>query len=514
LTSALTNLNSSPRSSWREPVAVAAFLLVLAAAAGWYFYSSGYLLYYGDAQAHLDISRSLIDSRTPGYQQLGTVWLPVLHLICLPFVRNGFLWSSGLAGTIPVATCFVVAGVCLYLCGRETYQDSAAAMAGLLCFALNPNVLYLATITMTEIVFVAGLTVCLFAILRFRKTQNGWYVGLAIGASWWMSLTRYDGWFLIPFMALFLGSSAARNRLRVVIVIGALAALAPSYWIAHNWWETGNALDFYAGPYSAAAIQGDKSYPGFHDWPQAIHYYWEVGRYCCGNGLLAVGILGLLVAIWKGRWLAVLFLSLTPLFYVWSVHSSKTPLHLPTLWPFGYYNSRYGLAVVVWMAFAAGALMTALPQRLRAFGLIVPCITIMPWILRPGPQHWICWKESEHNSLARRNWTAQAAADLSSRYHSGDGLLMESATGDLSGILCKARMPLKESLNIGNGVTWLINTMPNSLVRQTKWAIAQEGDWLSGRIAETGSFQVVKIITVEGAPRVLIYERRHLGDAQ
>ena len=39
-------------------------------------------------ESHLNISRALIDSRTPGYDQLGTVWLPVLHLLCLPFVRS------------------------------------------------------------------------------------------------------------------------------------------------------------------------------------------------------------------------------------------------------------------------------------------------------------------------------------------------------------------------------------------------------------------------------------------
>jgi len=30
----------------------------------------GYILYWGDAQAHLNAGRSLIDSRTPGYDQL------------------------------------------------------------------------------------------------------------------------------------------------------------------------------------------------------------------------------------------------------------------------------------------------------------------------------------------------------------------------------------------------------------------------------------------------------------
>ena len=90
----------------------------IASAFGFWLYLQGYILYYGDAQAHLNISRSIIDSRTPGYEQIGTVWLPALHLICLPFVRNDWLWSTGLAGTIPVAICFVIAGTCFYLRGE------------------------------------------------------------------------------------------------------------------------------------------------------------------------------------------------------------------------------------------------------------------------------------------------------------------------------------------------------------------------------------------------------------
>ena len=198
------NSKHSPRSSGLEVLVVVVFLFIVVAFAGWYFYSSGYLLYYGDAQAHLNNSRSWFDSRTPGYDQLGTVWLPLLHLICLPFVWNDYLWSSGLAGTIPVATCFIAAGTFLYLSCVEAYQSSMAAAVALICFALNPNVLYLATITMTEIVFAAGLTCCLLAVLRFRRTQRVGYLALAVMASWWMSLTRYDGWFLIPFIAMAL----------------------------------------------------------------------------------------------------------------------------------------------------------------------------------------------------------------------------------------------------------------------------------------------------------------------
>jgi len=34
-----------------------------------FFYQRGYLAYYGDAEAHLNIARRILDSRTPGYDQ-------------------------------------------------------------------------------------------------------------------------------------------------------------------------------------------------------------------------------------------------------------------------------------------------------------------------------------------------------------------------------------------------------------------------------------------------------------
>ncbi|HMF79139.1 MAG TPA: hypothetical protein VK604_26000, partial [Bryobacteraceae bacterium] len=192
----MKNSADSPRSKRLnaiiETAIVVALLCGLVGGAAWYFFERGYILYWGDAQAHLNISRQLVDSRVSGYERLGNVWLPVLHLICTPFVGNNRLWSSGLAGTIPVAICFVMAGAFFYLTAREAYRSRICAAIVLACFALNPNVLYLASIPMTEIVFLAGLAALLFAILRFRATQKSGYLLLGVIASWWMCLTRYD----------------------------------------------------------------------------------------------------------------------------------------------------------------------------------------------------------------------------------------------------------------------------------------------------------------------------------
>lgn len=478
-------------------MSVAAVLTAVVSLAAWWVFHNGYILYYGDAQSHLNLSRSIIDSRTPGYDQLGTVWLPVLHLICLPFVGNMQLWSTGLAGTIPVACCFVIAGTAFFLTAYQTYRSLAAAWVVVACFALNPNLLYLATIPMTEVVFFAGLAVLLLILVRFERTQQTRWIVLGVIASWWTSLTRYDGWFLIPFAALWFAWSAPCRRWLVFTAFACAASLAPLYWMAHNWWEMSNALDFYNGPYSAIAIQGNKPYPGYHNWLVAALYYAKAGQLCAGWTLLITGVVGFIFALTRGTYRPILFLLLTPAFYVWSIHSSKNPIFLPQLPPYGYYNSRYGIAVVVFVAFAAGSLLT----KWKKLAWLVPVIAVLPWILQPSRESWICWKESQVNSDARRAWTRIGAQFLQQHYQKAQGILTPSASGDVAGIFCRARIPLRETINVGNGPIWMANTSRADLIHQQMWLVDQEGDKLSR------GYEPIEDVQVQGAPTLHIWKR-------
>src|SRR3974390_2496023 len=56
------------------------------------YFRRGDLLLYGDAVAHINLARRMFDSLTPGFNQLGTVWLPLPHLLMAPLVGNGWLW--------------------------------------------------------------------------------------------------------------------------------------------------------------------------------------------------------------------------------------------------------------------------------------------------------------------------------------------------------------------------------------------------------------------------------------
>ncbi len=487
-----------------EIALVVGLLGSLISAVGWWFYQRGYLLYWGDAQAHLNISRQLVDSRVSGYERIGNVWLPVLHVICAPFARSTRLWSSGLAGTIPLAFCFVIAGIFFYLTARDVYGSRICAAVVLACFALNPNVLYLASIPMTEVVFLAGLAVLLFALMRFRATQWYGYPLFGVVALWWMCLTRYDGWFLIPFSALAFAFFAIERRVKLLIAFAAAASLAPLFWFGHNWWETGKVLDFYNGPYSAIAIQGDRDYPGYHNWSTALRYYAEAGRLCSGWMLCLAGAVGLACALAKRTAFPVLFLLLTPAFYVWSLHSSKNPIHVPTLWPHSYYNTRYGIAVVPLAAFAAGAIAFALPFQKRWLGFAVPALCAATWVWRASPADWICWKEAEYNSVARRAWTAAGANSMESKYTAGQGIL--ASASDVSGIFCRAGIALSETLDIGDGPQWLANVSAPRLVHQMMWAVAQDGDSLSKALKRGDApYQLVEQIETKGAPNLEIY---------
>ena len=147
-------------------------ILLLAAisvtAARWCF-THGYVLYYGDAEAHLNIARRVLDSRTPGPEQIGTVWLPLPHAIMTPFAMRDAWWRNGLAGTIPSAACFILAGVFLFAAARRAYGSQPAALAVALLFGLSPNMLYLQSTPMTEPLFAASLAMLLWACLLYTS---------------------------------------------------------------------------------------------------------------------------------------------------------------------------------------------------------------------------------------------------------------------------------------------------------------------------------------------------------
>src|SRR5580698_2172583 len=111
-----------------------------------FYFRHGDVLLYGDAVAHINIARRVFDSKTPGLLQLGTVWLPLPHLLMIPFLLSHEMWQRGVGGSIPSMVAYVFAAIGIFrlvrgALTRGAQPDAAARIAAwtsTLVFAANP----------------------------------------------------------------------------------------------------------------------------------------------------------------------------------------------------------------------------------------------------------------------------------------------------------------------------------------------------------------------------------------
>jgi hypothetical protein len=190
------------------------------------------------------------------------------------------------------------------------------------------------------------------------------------------------------------------------------------------------------------------------------------------------------------------------------MHSGATPIYVPGLWFNSYYNTRYGLAALPLLAMLGASLVLVAREKLRALAAAaIVLVGISPWLIRPGPDHWICWKESQVNSEARRAWTKEAADLLAAEYKPG-GIL--TSFGDLAGIFREARIPLRQVLHEGNQLDWLAATRRPDLFLHARWAVTMSGDTADAAVlratAGTGPrYHLVRSIMTGSGPAVEIY---------
>jgi hypothetical protein len=468
----------------------------------------GYILYSGDAAAHLNIARRLTDSRNPGWEQLGTVWLPLPHLLMAPLARYDSWWRNGLAGAIPAAA-FFVAGACfLFAAVRRATGSRAAAVTAAAAYALNPNLLYLQSTPMTEPIFLGLVAAAVY--FGVRRSAAG--AGLALLAA---TLTRYEAWFLLPFFALFF--LAARSWKAAALFL-LLASAGPLYWLGHNRYYYSDPLEFYRGPHSAKAIyqrgieRGYARHPGDGDLRTASRYYLHAMELALGRPLVWTSAAGLVLVLLRASTRPLALLALPAPFYILCIHSGGTPLLLPDLYYQSYYNTRYALAALPACAAAAGAVVGVLPRPwLRA---PVAAVLLAPglggWLLPPTVESWICWKEAEVNSRGRREWTAQAAAFFRQAWRPGDGIL--TASGDVLAVYQSAGIPLRETTNDSFGPAYLPALHRPDLFLRDRWMVCLAGDPLSFLLSNPRRYaqlaERVATFTADREPVVEIYRKR------
>ena len=457
------------------PVALAALLLALLALL--VCFPRGYLLLYGDAVAHLGIARRILDSHNPGLVQLGGVWLPLPHLLMLPFVQQMGWWQNGLAGAWPSLLCYIAGVAGFYRLTRYLLLPRWAVVATAF-YALNPNLLYLSTTAMTEPLFLALLiwttllTVeCLEAVRAGRDAvvaRRLLLLGIFILAAVY---TRYDGWILgaavwcVVTLALVRRRDVWRRVVPSFVCFTLLAVAGPLSWLAYNQHFFHDPLDFLRGPYSASAIEKKTAVPGaehYHGWHSpfwAFVYYartaqvdaafWETGFL-----VMAAAFCGLALAIQRRAALASLLLWIPLPFYVYSVAYGSVPIFIPQLWPFSYYNSRYGMELlpalalfaffaVQWLEVRWSAAQPLVKRLMQPIFLLLVALNTVGLIYRTP----LVLKEAMNNSTTRVAFEGALARQLM-QLPAGSTILMYNS--DHVGALQAAAIPLRQTINEGD----------------------------------------------------------------
>ena len=203
-------------------------------------------------------------------------------------------------------------------------------------------------------------------------------------------------------------TSALIGRFLPALLFCLLAGAGPLYWMVHNWYETGDALDFYRGPYSAFAIQGSAPYPGSGDWHMAWYYYRQAVELCAGPALALMALAGAAGGIPQARLLAAGPAGAAgSLFHLEHAFRRRPHLHAPPLAVLLLQHPlRPGRAAAAGTRRSSALVMASPAARAseRIAILLIGGADRSRGLLHPGHEHWITWAESRANSEGRRAW--------------------------------------------------------------------------------------------------------------
>ena len=352
------------------------------------YYLNGENILYADTMSRLDIARKIVDNLTPGFAQIGNVWLPLPQLLMVPLIWNNFLWHSGLAGAIMSGIAFIIGGLYIYKSVKLLTNSLISSFLSLCIYALNLNSLYLQATAMSETLFLCTLSASIYYLLVWIKTNNIMYLipaGLAVSA---MTYTRYEGWSMlfgaIPmiFVVAWIKNKKILKAESSTILFAFLAITGFAAWTLYLALIFGDPLywvHYYATP--AATGAGGKAAVVYSQQKPFLAAVWQYFTSCVWMiGLIpmllaVVGVLIMIIqSIWKrSLYIFPLLLPLAIYLFMTLTLQRNTPIVQPNLTIASIlspntsnetgFNVRYGILLLPWVAIIISYIFTT--KRIR-----------------------------------------------------------------------------------------------------------------------------------------------------
>jgi hypothetical protein len=488
------------RASLATSRLVAKIVFTTAAIAGTvaaaHFARLGLTLSHYDARAHLVVARRVFDSLTPGWRQLGALWLPLPHLLNLVPIAWDWNYRTG-ASAVALSILSLSAGLAALATYVYRYTDSVpAAIVAPLVILANPNLLYLVSTPMTEPLLVGFAFAALLAVddwigsptPRARRRAGWLLVGLV--------LTRYEGWLIAAGLIAVAFAASGRRGVRAALALAAYPATAVLAFLGFGRASNGAWL------VTSGFFVPDN--PARHQPVAALVEVMSTTRALAGPVILVMAAIGALVCVVQTRRRSVA--SWLPLALL-----ASAPLPLAAFEVGHPERVRYMVPLVAACGGLAGLAFAALPRRARGLAAVVffvVALTARPPLTHDAPvlveAQWERPLADARREVTRFLATSYDGTPILASMTSLAHYIQETAAIGLN---------VRNFLHEGNGDLW--TDALSSPRRHVRWVLIEEqargGDGLAVRARQDPSFLAGFARVAEGGG-VALYVRRDERD--
>lgn len=508
------------------------FLSIISALSFVIYYLNGLGVAYNDARSHLDIGRRVVEGLKPGLAQLGSVWLPLPHILISLTVWNDFMWHSGLSGSLISMIGFVATAVLISKYLENLGVGIFGRLVGVLVFVFNINILYLQSTAMTESLLLATMTAAAFELLLWHKSEK--LLNLIKAAFWIMlsTLVRYDGWFLFLFASLLIGLHIFRKSKKInfknilnnyqkveghLVLFATLAGFGIFLWFLWNLLIFKDPLYFAYGPYSAHTqqkmLEEANNLATKGNLPLSIKIYLYALLY---NSGAFIGLLGLLTTfvLWFDKKIKpsiriATFILIVPLiFNIVALYLGHSVLFIQGISGNTWFNVRYGVMMLPSIAIFLGYLVYKLSSlRWTILGLLI-FVTFFSFTSQDAVTI-----DDATVGASQKN-VSEVSSYLSKYAKDKEGFVLISAASH-DAIIFSSGLPMKKFIHEGTGRYWEeATTRPSHWARWIVMRTYDNNDSTYKAVSKTP--ELVKYNLVEKYPFADVYQLKeeYLGNLE